>query len=255
MTKSNGLFDNVGDDLDTMESQIEDNNKRYVDELVGEGKKFSDVEALARGKYQSDKFIERLKQELAEVRQDLRTQNSLQEMLREVRASNNHSNDENNNQSEDHNVDGTPNSLKPEDIDKIVSQKLQEHENVSQARRNIEQVKARLKDAWGPQYAQRLAQEVGNLGLEREFTDNLAATSPNALLKLLNIQSSTNTNVMPNSNLSNERFKTSNSNTSNSKNWKYYSEMRKKNPNEYYTPRVQQEMYKNAEALGESFYS
>src|SRR6478752_10635011 len=47
-----------------------DPNKNYLEELVGEGRKFKSPEELARGKAESDLYIEHMKGRMDELRQD-----------------------------------------------------------------------------------------------------------------------------------------------------------------------------------------
>src|SRR5882762_1576622 len=47
-----------------------DSNKAYLEQLVGEGKKFKTAEDLARGKAESDSFIEIMKARMDELRAD-----------------------------------------------------------------------------------------------------------------------------------------------------------------------------------------
>src|ERR1041384_5868536 len=47
-----------------------DESKNYLEELVGENKKFKDVEALAKGKHQADLFVKHLTDRMDEMRRD-----------------------------------------------------------------------------------------------------------------------------------------------------------------------------------------
>src|SRR4029450_8159059 len=69
-------------DLFSDESDINvDPNKNYLEELVGEGKKFKTPEDLARGKAESDSFIERLQKELHGLRNELKSRLQLEEVV------------------------------------------------------------------------------------------------------------------------------------------------------------------------------
>src|SRR6266700_391496 len=64
-----------------------DPDKDYFKELVGEGKKFKSPEDLARGKFESDQFIEILKKRQDEMRADylkLREDNTAKAKLEDL---------------------------------------------------------------------------------------------------------------------------------------------------------------------------
>jgi len=56
--------------LDSNDSPQLDSNKAYLEQLVGDGKKFKTAEDLARGKAESDSFIEIMKVRMDELRAD-----------------------------------------------------------------------------------------------------------------------------------------------------------------------------------------
>ena len=53
-------------------------------DLVGEGKKFATVEDLAKGKQESDRFIEQLQGELSGLREDLGKRMTSEQVLEEI---------------------------------------------------------------------------------------------------------------------------------------------------------------------------
>jgi hypothetical protein len=53
-----------------------DETKNYLEELVGDGKKFRDYESLAKGKAYADAMIEHMKAEQAAMRNDYQSLNS-----------------------------------------------------------------------------------------------------------------------------------------------------------------------------------
>lgn len=61
-----------------------DETKDYLNELVGEGRKFKSVEDLARGKAESDRYIEQLRARAEELEAELKTRTSLESFKTEL---------------------------------------------------------------------------------------------------------------------------------------------------------------------------
>ena len=65
------------------EAQLDTNS--FLDQLVGEGKKFANIEDLAKGKLNSDEHIDKLENENQRLRQELDTRMTAEEVLAEIR--------------------------------------------------------------------------------------------------------------------------------------------------------------------------
>ena len=59
--------------------------ENFLDHLVGEGKKFTDPEAMAKGKYESDRHVSNLEKQLAELKEDLDKATQMDEMMELIR--------------------------------------------------------------------------------------------------------------------------------------------------------------------------
>jgi hypothetical protein len=86
------VFDETSGTTQTTEETITEN---FLENLVGDGKKFTDPEALAndpealaKGKYEADKFVKDLERQNAELREDLEKTAKLDELMELVRNQN-----------------------------------------------------------------------------------------------------------------------------------------------------------------------
>ena len=69
----------------TVEQSTEDTPETsYYDRMVGEGKKFKDNEALAYSNFEKDRFIEQLKREQKELRDDLNSRLNMEELVNKL---------------------------------------------------------------------------------------------------------------------------------------------------------------------------
>jgi len=222
-----------------------DDNKDYLTELVGEGKKFSDPKALARGKYEADLFVERLKQENLGLRNELNSRVKMEEFLDKLNSSQNTKSPDAGQQPPDQDKGSTP-GLKPEDVLKLLDQREQQ----SKATQNVNKVKERLQESLGPNYANKLKQVANTLNLSTEHLNTLAATSPDALYKLIGLEDKKQEPFQaPPRNQMSSSF----SPTNTSRDWDYYEDLRKKDKLKYWSPAVQNQMHQDAIRLGEKF--
>lgn len=244
--------------------------KNYHEELVGEGKKYVDDQALARSKVEADNFIERLQTELKEVREDLRGRLSMEDLVKELRKQDSNTNRGNSSNpghtpsldENEPNKDGTNESkLTQKDVEDMVESRLKEREFQRTRQQNIEQVKKVISEKWGRDAASKLQQVAQDLEMSVEELDNFAANRPKAFMKAAGLDgSSESPRQTSESHLSLFTGGELNSQPVTSKNagqrdYKYYQKIRKENPGLYHSPSVQKEMMENARKLGDSFFT
>lgn len=239
------MTDNLLDPPGTTEPSV------YLTELVGEGKKFSDPEALAKGKWQSDSYIKVLEQRLDEsiadqkkLREASSTQANMQELLDQFK------------QLKTAQGEITPQpgvTEKPIDskqIESLVHSKIQEHEVSKREEENFNLVKSKIKEKYGDNVPASIKQQLETLG---PLGNDLAKKHPNELLRVLGVEEQVareNFQSPPRSNLRSDNFKPKGATQ---KTWSYYQEMKKANPNLYYDKKTAVEMHNNAIALGDAF--
>lgn len=154
------------------------------EDLVGEGKKYADADALAKALAHSNLHILNLEKEKKEVLEDLTTRKSVEEALAALEAKNG--------KIEGTPPEGTPPKQTPEgsgftleDIEKLMEQR----EAARNAEKNFQIVQEKLKEFTGSDdaartYAQTKMKELGMSGQEMQ---ELAKKSPDIVLKLLEV--------------------------------------------------------------------
>lgn len=229
---------------DIFSQQQEDPNKDYLSEYVGEGRKFKDVAALARGKAESDRFIEQVLKEKDELKKELDKRLSVEESIARFRETP---------------VTPTPEpvrqepatGLTQEDITRLLDERLQREKAVETANRNVELVRQALADKFGPSYNDKLEAKAVELGVDREYFNQLAKTQPKVLLGLINGGEAPKKQA-PVGLFDSPRFPTAGQKLE--KNFAYYEKMRKENPKLYSSPEVQKEQFEMAKLHGRDFY-
>lgn len=218
-------------------------------ELVGEGKKFRDIAALAAGKVESDKFIEQLKREAAELRAELSKtteQAATQHTLTEVLAALNQR-PPNDNDATDQGTAPKPVSL--EDIARLVKATNAAEKSAEAAKTNRMSVNKKLLELAGgnPDTARELlATRSTELGLTSDQVRDMSEKSPAALIELIagkQANSGTTNTTVPRSRVNSEALITNQGNTGERK-LSYYTAKRKEmGVNKYYNDHAIQAQY------------
>lgn len=228
-----------------------DANKNYLEELVGENKKFKDLEALARGKFESDNYIQILERRLDDMREDqlqLR-QNSdsratLEQLIEQVKQLNS-----TNPQAD--NINQQP-TLKITDVEELVSTRISQHETSKIETENFRTVESKLKDRYGANYKDILKDQIRDLGLTPEYVNEMARKFPKAIIKTLGLDEAPRQNTFegpPRSNQRTDGF----SPKVQKRTWSYYQKMRKENPTLYNNPQTAKQMQRDFVELGDDF--
>ncbi len=228
-----------------------DQEKDYFAELVGENSKFKTPQDLARGKVESDLFIEQLKRENAEMRNDLNTRIKYEEFLDRVERAKLSNADDN---QESREQAGQQSAMNPEELEQLLERKLRERDARNSASQNLAIVQNKLRETLGPNYAQRVREQAQSLGVTTEFLNNLAATQPRAFYRMLGIDAerpTTHSMSPPRSSVNSESFT-----GTKTKGKSYYDEIRKKDSGLYFSPKIQNEIFNTIKEIGEEkFYS
>ncbi len=240
-------------DPKTNDFQI-DPDKDYMEELVGEGKKYKDPQALAVSRLEADAFIERLKRENAEMRNDflrLKEEHDAAPRLQELLDKLSTQTDVNSNQP-DVNTEDKP-AIDLKEIESLFENKYQEQRSRERQDENYRTVQGKLRERYGDNYSIHLKTQMESLGLSESFVENMARENPRAFEKIfLPANTSESFQAPPASSRRSDPFAP----TTKKRDWNYYEAMRKdpKRVAEYWSPKVQNQMHSDSEALGDAFY-
>lgn len=244
-------------------SDNDDGEIDYVAHYTRDGE--IDIKQLAKGKYHADERIAQYEKEQADLRAELDKRLTYENLLAKIDASgrtpsdkvsktDNSSNAESE-EKETRSHEDNSKRLSPGEIEEMVRNTISKEATRSSMASNISQVKQALTATWGANYERTLLQKASELGLTPEYMENLAANSPKALLTLVgaSTQASKPTSSLP------PMTSVNGSASNQSKNlepgtFNFYEKLRKEDPRTYFSPRVQNEMMKNAKEKGDAFY-
>lgn len=230
------------------------NQEGVISELVGEGKKFNSIEALALGKIESDKYIANLERQNRELQEDVGKKEYAKELLDQLR-----------NKAADPvpastvapesvttgPIDSTtPPVLSEEDLKSLVEETLVSRDRAAVAKANVETVDRQLTEMFGTEAAAKIEAKSQELNLTKERLQEIAAESPAAFMSLIGEA------PKPNPLVTQGTVNTSSVLTeSNERNSAYYQKLRREDPKSYHSVKISQQMFADAERLGDSFYN
>jgi hypothetical protein len=239
----NDLFDQLEGEVD--DTPALDPETDYVEQLVGEDKKFKTVADLARAKVESDRFIEQLKREQAEARAELAERIKMEEFLQRIEAKPSPSGSD----TKPTERDEKASAVTPETIEQIIEAREQKR----QREENLSEVERRLKETFGVNWKQEVQKKAVSLKLSTKWLTDVGARSPVALYGLLGIegQQKADTFTPP------PRGSVTKPPTGGVvKNHEYFLNLkRQKGESWYWDPKTRQEIWKELQSQGEeNFY-
>lgn len=226
-----------------------DPDKDYFAEFVGDGKKFDSPQELARAKAESDAHILRMEAEQAALREELSTRLKYEEFLDQLKTTPLGTTSR---PQDDGDTNQDKSAFNPEDIERLLEQKLNQRDAERTATQNLNIVHNKLLEVFGPNYAQHLKKQAADLGMSERMVQNLAATNPKALYKLLGVGETKENNLFeapPRNQSTNTTFS-----ATKAKGDSYYEELRKKQPREYWSPKIQNEIFDKIKEMGAEAY-
>lgn len=248
-TKGDETKDQATDDQTTTTSED------WVSKLAEtRGEKWKDPQVIAKGKFEADQHIENLEKQLAEMREDLAKNSYAEQVLAALKDKGQTPNGDTSESKNDKGDESTQNTTDAADVDieSLVEQTLTKREKEQAIARNVEQVSSHLEQEFGTEAASIVKQKADELGMSLDRLKDMAGESPKAFLALVGSAPLPERNADVSSSVNSQAVAQTRAGT---KNWKYYQDMRRKNPNQYYKPSVQNEMVKMREQMGDSFYN
>jgi hypothetical protein len=230
------------------EDVITDN---FLENLVGEGKKFTDPEALAKGKYEADKFVEDLKRQNAELREDMEKAAKLDELMELVKNQNVKPTE----QAQTPVVDPSDTSsdqMTEETLKALIENHVSERDQQTTKAHNLAEADKVLTQKYGDSANAVLKARASELNMSVDEMKELASKNPKAFLRLVG----TDEKTVSSGNLvgGSQRSESGTISNADVRNFAYYNKLRKENKKLYYSPKVQQQLMKDAESMKEAFY-
>lgn len=220
-----------------------------LDAFVGEGKKYANNDAVAKALVEKDNFIQRLQEEARKKEDDLRTALNTQAFEDRMKALEAAQLTE---RAAPPEREVTPPASTTPVIDEAAIQKVMDARDKANARsRNLMNVKDKLTEVYGEEFPNRVKARALELNISLNQLNEMAAETPSAFYALIGLDAvrTPDNSAPPQTRTNSAAFVP----TSGVKNNAYYQNLRKTNPTEYWTPRVQMEEYNELRRQGDAF--
>lgn len=230
----------------------EQTEAKYVEQLVGEGKKFKDLESLAKGKLEADRHIEEITKTLNELREEVSKQDYAKELLTKLQDKGADAGTANSAMGTDTSNSANGNTTQnASEIEALVEQLITKKEKTRTLEQNIAVANNAVVSQYGEKAAEVVKLKASELGMSVDRLKEIAAESPTAFLQLIGAKTQVKTDSVTNpSSIRSETF----SNTNSDRTFDYYQKMRKENKSLYYSPKVQRMLMDDRLRLGDKFY-
>ena len=225
-----------------------DQSKEYLSELVGEGKKYRDLEALAKAAVHKDAFIEQLKREQAEARAVIQERINMEQFLNELKAAKKPVTPPSESVTTPTERSVEASAVTPEKIEEIIAAREAKQKRLA----NRAKVEQSLMEAYGERWKQEVRKKAAELEVSTTYLTEIAERSPKAFFDLVPVERKAGDAFTPPPRGSVSSPPVSSS----SKNYAYYQKMRQeKGESWYFSPQTRQEIWKELQAQGEdTFY-
>jgi hypothetical protein len=227
--------------LDTSDVPVEDNTPEVkFEDLVGEGKKFKDQDAIVKKIVHGDAHISRLEREAQEMRE------TLARLQEKVQANDRLSSIEDLLRKGSSQVDQpviTPDKVTAAPVlDESVINKLLDQRDVSKRKaENVRQVKQKLATAFGQSFPDKVRTAADALGVGVNFLSSVAEENPQAFFRLIGLEETRQQPEItpPRSAIGLPQVSQQ---QSGKKDWAYYQKLKQSNPKQYHSVQTQWEI-------------
>jgi hypothetical protein len=214
------------------------------------------ADELLNAKAESDLYIKTMERRMDEMRNDLlaakndtQTRANLEDLLNQLNSAR-----EQPQREQPHAIEDQPKPLNVEDIDKLVTDRMQQHRLREIETSNFNAVQKRLNERFGQNTANVLKEQASTLGLSDEDVNSLAKKSPEAFFRVMGLneqQTGNNFQAPPRT----DRRMDSYVPKTVKRDYAYYQELKKTQPMLYLDPKIAVQMHNDAMEQGEAFFS
>ena len=225
----------------------------FLQKLVeAKGENWKDPEVLAKGKLEADGYIKNLEDQIAQMREDIKKQDyqaQILEQLQNKAAETTTAQTATPNDNGSTETQNTTASLSENDLESLVEKTLVKREQDSVIKQNLSQVDQELVNSFGTEAEATVRKKAEELGMSLSRLRDIAAESPTAFFSLIGQPQKTFSPMVQGT----VRTEGVNMQASNTRDWNYYQKLRRENPNQYYSPKVQQQLIKDRMNMGDKF--
>lgn len=249
------VFDSTTDQNPTTEHS--EDNQSFVAQLVAaRGEQWSNPETIAKGKLEADQHIARLEQQLKELNEDFgktkAEQDYAKKLLETLQEQKLLAGTSEQSPKQESGAGEENTTLDPSKLEELIAKVLDNRTVEQKAADNRTKVDKYLQEVYGTEAGETVQAKAKEIGLSVDYLRGIAEQSPDAFYQLIGAPKPKESAVPPSGSVNSMATMQSGERT-----YAYYRELRKTNPTKYYSPSVQQQLFKDAEraeAKGVNFF-
>lgn len=227
------------------------NQGEFVSKVVqAKGDQWSDPETLAKGYISAQEYINQLEAQAKEMKEDLDKQDYSKSLLDQLQNRGKPPEGSSVEEPKAKPEDTTP-KFSEDELKNLIEKTLSDRGVQETRSSNIRKVEHAVNEIFGDKSEDVLREKANSYGLSEDDMVELAAKSPEAFMSLVTGGTKSEDNRIPNNALNTEASSFS---APSKRDWQYYQKLRKENKSEYYSPKVQQQLFEDRMAQGDSFY-
>lgn len=244
------LFEDQTKGQDGNQNQQTQTNEDWLAKVVeAKGEAFKDPQVLAKSKLESDNFIKELQTQLADLRSELAKEEASKKLLAELESRRQAPNANSLPKDGETKPSDTKPELSEDVIQRLVEETLSKRDQANTTSQNTKIVQEQLEQKYGTEAKAHVEKKAQELGMSLERLSTLAAESPTAFMTLIGepkpeykppVQGTINTAAGTYSNPA-------------ERNWQWYQDLRRKDKQLYFSPKMQQQLIQDKHRLGDRF--
>lgn len=146
-----------------------------------------------------------------------------------------------------------PQAFDPSQLGTMMQQEYQKIRQAETETTNYTAVQSKLKEKFGDNYANFYKKQLGDLGLTDQEAVALAKRSPQAFYRTFGLMEETRGETFQQPPRTQQRQDNFAPSAAKKRSWSYYQELKAKNPQLYFDPKIAVQMAKDAVDLGDAF--
>jgi hypothetical protein len=144
----------------------------------------------------------------------------------------------------------------PDDLKKLMRQELSSYERQQRSAENVKKSKELARETLGSNWQSTLKNKMDDLEIGEEETYSMMESNPKVFASTFGLQTKpgqSSFQAPPTSSQRSDTFKPTTNKATAGRTWSYYQELKKNNPQVWLDPKIQSQMYKDSQELGEAF--
>jgi len=221
----------------------------WLEKVIEEkGEQWKDPQVIAKGYYNAQEYIKELERQTAEQREDLAKKAGVEELLEQLQKGQAQppAGEPSAHNGGTESGEQTTQTDSEERLKSLIEETLTSRERQNSQEQNLIEADKKLSETFGTEAKAVVEKRARELGMDMDRLKSLAAESPTAFFTLIGEQTKKESNptTAGSVNTAAGAF-----NQSSKRDFQYYQQLRRSDPKQYYTPKIQNQMVQDRQSM------